>query len=248
MHGVLGHNRMEVVETAQQALLDIGRSSLAMNLSLRIDNRHGFFDCDVNHRHIQDDVLDEIQMWIDYLKSKGVNKIVLMGHSFGANQLMVYVQDRPDPVITHLIFLVPNTTGAFSDAYKRRYGQSIDMALNKAKQLIKEEKGNQLMENTDFLFCPQAHVTPNSFVSYYSAEQIERYFNFPQFLSSVDIPTLITTGTADERQPQIARHILPYVDGKKIQLTVIENAGHFFHDFNIDKAMTSVLEFLAEAR
>ena len=248
MHGVLGHNRMEVVEAAQQALLDIGFSSLAMNLSLSIDNRHGFLDCDVDHQHIQDDVLDEVGAWIDYLNSQGANRIVLMGHGFGANQILAYVQDRPDPIITHLIFLAPNTTSTFGDAHLRRYGQSADATLNKAKQLIEEGRGHELMANTDFLFCPRAQVSPNSFVSYYSVEKVEQYFDFPRFLSSTDIPSLVTTGAADERQPQVAKQIFPYVDGKKIQLTVIEDAGHFFHDFNIDKAMKSVVDFLAEAR
>ncbi len=248
IHDLLGHNQMEIVETSQQALHGIGRSSLAINLSLSVDNRLGFFDCNVAHRHIQNEALDEIQVWINYLKSQGANKIVLMGHSFGANQIMVYAQNRLDPVITQLIFLAPNTTGVFSEGYNRRYGQSVDTALSQAKQLIMSGKSDQLMENTDFLSCPQAKVTANSFASYYSPDLIERYFNFSQFLSFINIPTFITTGTADERQPDIAKHILPYADGKKIRLSVIEDAGHFFRDFNIEKAMESAIEFLEETQ
>ncbi len=248
LHGFLGHNQMEIVETAQQSLLDIGRSSLAINLSLSVDNRYGFFDCDIDHRHVLDDALNEIQAWIDYLKSKGVNKIVLMSHSFGANQLMVYTSERPDPAITHLVFLAPKISGTFREGYEHRYGKSFDAALDKANELIKQGKGDQLMEYTDFLSCPQAHVTPNSFFSYYSAKQIDRYYSFPQFLSSVDVPLLITTGTADERQPDIAKHVRPYIDGKKIQLSVIEGSGHFFEDFNIQLAIKSVLRFLQQTQ
>ncbi len=248
MHGFLGHNQMEIVEAAQQSLLDIGRSSLAINLSLSIDNRYGFFVFFFDHRHVLDDALNEIQTWVDYLKSKGVNKIVLMSHSFGANQLVVYASERPDPAITHLVFLAPNTSGTFREGYEHRYGKNFDSALDQANELIKQGKGEQLMEYTDFLSCPQAHVTPNSFVSYYSAKQIDRYYSFPQFLSSVDIPLLITTGTADERQPDIAKHVRPYIDGKKIYLGVIEGAGHFFEDFNIQQAMKSVLSFLQETQ
>lgn len=248
MHGILGHNQMEIVETSQQALLDIGLSSLAINLSLGINNRHGFFDCDVDHRHIQGHALDEIQAWVEYLKSKGSNKIVLLGHSFGANQLMIYARDMLDPAVTHLVFLAPNTTSAFKEGYKRRYGQSVDEALARAKQLIDEGKGDDVMTDTDFLFCPQAQVTPDSFVSYYADESTARYFDFPSFLPGLEIPILVTTGTADERQPRIAEHILPYVDGKTVQLSIIEGAGHFFRDFNIDEAMERVAIFLIDER
>ncbi len=45
VHGLLAHNKMEIVETTQQALLENGLNSLAINLGLGIDNRHGFYDC-----------------------------------------------------------------------------------------------------------------------------------------------------------------------------------------------------------
>ena len=54
LHGTMGHNRMEIIEASQRALLENGQNSLAINLSLGVDNRHGFFDCERPHRHLQD--------------------------------------------------------------------------------------------------------------------------------------------------------------------------------------------------
>ncbi len=245
LHGVWGHNKMEIVETSQQALLDNGRSSLAITLSLGIDDRHGFLDCDLEHRHDQDDALDEIQAWIDWLKSKGANSVAMMGHSRGANQVMVYFVERGDPSISHLLFLAPATVDSLADLYTQRYGNRFNEVMNRANQLISTGKGEQLMHNTDFVFCPQASVAADTFVSYYSPATNVRYQNFVSYLPKLTVPTLITTGTADERQPDVEKNVKPYVDGELIHLRVIEGADHFFRDFNIEEAMEAAVEFLS---
>jgi pimeloyl-ACP methyl ester carboxylesterase len=61
------------------------------------------------------------------------------------------------------------------------------------------------------------------------------------------IPTLIVTGTRDELQPNIERDLAPFVDGSRIHLAVVENAGHFFRDFNIEEAVETAVEFITES-
>ncbi|MCK5663097.1 MAG: alpha/beta hydrolase [Thiotrichaceae bacterium] len=242
MHGILGHNRMEVIESSQQALLDNGHSSLAINLSLGIDNRHGFYDCSKPHRHMQEDAIIEIGVWVRWLRDKDVSKVILMAHSRGSNQAMVYAVDKKDPEVTHLIFLAPGTVDDSKKLWEGRYGTGFDQTLQGARKLIAAGKGHELMDNTDFTFCPQTMVTANTFNSYYG--DLGRFRNFPSYLPRITVPTLITTGTEDERQPDIKKHVLPYVDGKFIQLSEIEGAGHFFRDFNIEEAMEVAIEFL----
>ena len=43
-HGTLAHNKMELIATLQDLLTDAGINTLAINLSLGIDNRHGMYD------------------------------------------------------------------------------------------------------------------------------------------------------------------------------------------------------------
>ena len=59
-HGGLAHNGMEIMVTLQSLFKDHGYSSLAINLSLGIDNRHGMYDCNVTHRHHNSDSSEEI--------------------------------------------------------------------------------------------------------------------------------------------------------------------------------------------
>lgn len=245
LHALLAHNRMEVIETAQQALLENGQSSLGINLSLNIDNRHGFYDCSWPHYHLESDAVDEISAWVAWLRERSAKRISLMAHSRGANQAMVYAVEKRDPEVRSLVLLAPFTTDNSTQMLVGRYGTNINEIMRTSKALIKTGNGDQLMDKTDFMFCPQSQVTAHAFVSYYDNES--RFRNFPSYLPKVDIPTLITAGTDDERQPDIAKQVSPFVDGKHIQLVEIEGAGHFFRDFNIDEAMEAAIEFIADS-
>ena len=67
----------------------------------------------------------------------------------------------------------------------------------------------------------------------------------PAFLQpAIPVPTLVVTGTQDERFPNISKQVSPYVDNKRLFLIEIENAGHFFRDLNIDEAIEALIEFI----
>ena len=68
----------------------------------------------------------------------------------------------------------------------------------------------------------------------------------PDIMTGKLVPTLIIAGSLDERQPNIAKLVTPYLDGKNVQIAVIEGAGHFFRDFNIEEAMEAAIEFIDE--
>ncbi len=245
LHGSMAHNRMEIIEASQQALAENDQSSLAINLSLGIDNRHGFFDCSWPIRAILDEALDELDAWVNWLREKGVEGVVIMAHSFGANQAMVYAVERKPPEVTHLILLAPNTTNDLKTHYEARYGEVFDENLERVQKQIDAGKGDELIDNLDFSYCPQASVSAYSFYS--SARPDNRFRQFPLYLSKMPVPTFILTGTQDEHQPNIARDVSPFVDGSRIRLGVIENAGHFFRDFNIEDAVETAVEFIAES-
>lgn len=244
VHGLMGHSRMEIIEASQQALLDNGRSSLAINLSLGVDNRKGFFDCTWPHNYGQEDSLDEISAWVAWLRAKGVKEIVLMAHSRGSNESMVYTATRKDPEVTHLAMLAPGTDDS-KERFEDRYGSTFDETLERIKKENNAGRGDELIENVDFWWCPKATVTPNTFLSFYDKES--RFRNFKYYLPRIKIPTIIITASADERIPNSEKHVAPFVDGKRIQLVVIEGSGHFFLDFNIEEAMEAMLEFLADS-
>ena len=241
MHGMLAHNKMELVAASQQILLENERSSLAINLSLSRDNRHGFFDCTWPHRHMQEDAIDELRLWVDWLRQRGFADITLMAHSRAANQTMVYAAEQRDAEVLRLVMLAPGADDV-KEPYEERYGPIFEKTVRRMQQLIDTGKGEELIENIDLWFCPKATVTPNTFISYYGPQS--KFRQFHKFLPRIRIPTLIITGTQDERQPNIKKHVSPYIDEKQFYLTEIELAGHFFQDLNIQEAMEAMIEFM----
>jgi pimeloyl-ACP methyl ester carboxylesterase len=244
LHGPLAHNKMEIIENIQRALADNERSSLAINLSLSVDNRHGFYDCSIPHQHTQEDTIDEIAAWIEWLRQQDVSEVVLLGHSRGANQAMIYAATRKDPEVKQLVLLAPGTS-EIQKSYEGRYGNDIKKIISRASALVTANKPDKLMEKTDFNICPQTAVSAKTFLSYYKADA--PFNNFEDFLPRLKLPTLITTGSMDERFPHTEEKVSPYADGKIIQLNQIEGADHFFRDFNIDEAMEAAVEFLETA-
>jgi len=245
LHGAMAHNRMEIIEASQRTLLDNDQSSLAINLSLRIDNRHGFFDCSWPIRRMVDESLDELDAWVEWLTENRASKIAIMAHSFGANQAMVYAVERRHPAVSHLVLVAPNTTNDARVHYEARYGEIFDDNLERVQKLIDSGQGDELIDKLDVSYCPQASVSAYSFYSVYRPDSKFRQISF--YLSKMPVPTLIVTGTQDENQPNIARDVAPFVDGNRIRLGVIENSDHFFRDLNIEEAVETAVEFIAES-
>ncbi len=246
MHSFLAHNGMEIIKASQDAFLENEQSSLAINLSLGVDNRHGFYDCLIPIRFKLSDAMAEIDAWLNWLKSQGFKKSILMGHSISANQVLTYAVNRNDPAISGLVLLVPNTIGHPSspERYKTRYDTSLESVLERAKKMIADGKADQLMENTDFGFCPKSSVTADSFYDFY--QQGNKFWTAHLYLPEVKVPTLVLAASMDEVQPDIEKHVKPYVDDKRIFLTVIDGAGHFFQDLNIEDAIEKAVEFVAK--
>lgn len=246
LHGFLAHNRMEIIESSQTALLDNDQSSLAINLSFGIDNRHGFYDCLVPIRHKLSDAMDELDAWIDWLKAEGVSHLVLMGHSISANQVLIYTAKRKNPLIQKVVLLAPNTVGYPNspERYRENYGSDLTEVLTQAKQLINKGQADQLMKETDYGFCPKATVSADAFHDFYRLGN--DFWQAHLFLPKVDVPVLVIAASEDERQPNVTKHIKPYVDDKRIFLTIIDGAGHFFRDLNMDEAIEAAVEFVGE--
>lgn len=250
-HALLQHNRMEIIRTTQALLKDHGYSSLAINYSLNVDDRHGVFNCMTPHRHIRQAAIEEIGFWIGWLKKQGVKNMVLVGHSTGANEVAMYDGLYPDPVISRVIMITPATTDHASNTpagYRTRYNKDLNVVLAQAQKLIAEGHGDQIMEHTDFLFCPDAPVSAASFVSYYGTEAggISSVRLLPSQLKNLNVPTLIIAAGEDNLHPDMAAIVEPHVDGKRLQLVTIEGASHFLRDLYLEDAVDAMVTFLKQ--
>ena len=244
-HGTTGHYGMETIATLQSLLAKQGLTSIAPNLSLGLDDRHGVYDCAMPHRYRHTDALDEIGVWVDWLKTKGVKNLVLLGHSRGGNQTAWFAAERPDPVVSGIVLVAPATWSeayAKSD-YKKRFATELDPVLKRAEALVAAGKGDEWMEDTDFLYCPDAKVRAHSFLSYHAPEP---RMDTPSLLGDVKVPVLVIAGTKDDVAPDVAEKVEPYADGKRVRLEVIDGADHFFRDLHADELARFVKVFVDE--
>ena len=243
-HGGLAHREMEMYVYLQDLLKKKGYSTLAINLSLGLNNRHAMYDCKVTHRHHYTDAADEIGAWVDWLEKKGTKRIALLGHSRGAGETALYAAERDNPLVKALILLAPDTretNDAF--AYQRRYKKPLAPALEKAQKLVKEGKSGTVLKRTNFLFCPDTSVAADTFVSYYGPDpRLDTAYLIPK----ISKPTLLVLAGEDEILVN-SKKFTPLADGKRVQIKVIDGAGHFFRDLFADEAVDVIDAFLKGA-
>ncbi len=243
-HGTLGHNNMEIISTLQELFKENSISSLAINLSLGINNRpSSMYDCPTPHDHKHTDAVGEISAWVEWLKYKDIENVVLLGHSRGGNQTAWYAVEKIDPVVSKVILIAPQTWSAeyAAKSYKKRYGKDLQPLLDKAKALVKAGKGKQQMKHIDFIYCPDTTVTAEAFASYYTPDE---RMDTPFLLSKIKRPVLLFVGTEDK----IVTHLLEKLKNQKladnVKIDIIDGADHFFRDLYAEDLVEHAVEFI----
>jgi pimeloyl-ACP methyl ester carboxylesterase len=229
-HGLLAHNAMEFVATLQGLLAERNLNSLAINLSLGLDDRHGMYDCAAPHTHKVSDGLDEIGAWIAWLEAQGAGGIVLAGHSNGGRQTAWFAAERDHPAVEKVVLIAPGVFApdTVAGSYKERYGEDLAPLVAESRALVAAGNGDATMAQTDFLYCPQASVSAASFASYYDGVPEK---GTPHHLPAIAKPALVVVGTADRIVTDLRALVQPLADGEKLTFVEIEDAGHFFLDF-----------------
>ncbi len=242
-HGTLAHNRMELISTLQSLLKERGISTLAINLSLGISNRHNMYDCNQPMRHRHEDAVEEIGAWVDWLRAQGAKKVWLLGHSRGGNQIAWYAATKAPPEVKKVVLLAPMTWEAKTAAekYRKRFGAPLEPMLRQAADFARAGHGREPMELPGILYCKNARATPESFLSYHAPDERR---NTPWWLKKIPVPVLVIAGTEDKVVEGLIEQVEPQVDGKRIRLKVVEDADHFFRDFAAEDATDAIAEFI----
>jgi pimeloyl-ACP methyl ester carboxylesterase len=244
-HGALAHRGMETITYLQNLLKDKGYNTLAINLSLGLNNRHGMYDCKVTHRHRNADAAEEIGAWVDWLKGQGVTRVTLLGHSRGGAQTALYAAERDNPSVKAVVLLAPSTRENNDAAdYQRRHNKPLAPVLEKAQKLVKDGKGGTVLEHIDLLYCPDTSATADSFVSYHGPDP---RLDTPSLIPKLKKPTLVVVAGNDEVVVGLDKKMAPLADGKRVQMKVIDGADHFFRDLYADDAVEAIDAFLKSA-
>jgi pimeloyl-ACP methyl ester carboxylesterase len=243
-HGTLAHNGMELVRAVQDGLRERGVNSLAITLGLGQDRRAGMYGCETPHRHKHEDALDEIGVWLDWLKAEGAGDVTLMGHSRGGNQTAWFAAERPNAAVKRVVLLAPSMWSAArrNAGYERRFNTPLTPILERAAAFVAKGGGGEMLKNTGFLFCPGAEVSAGTFLSYYKDEPRR---HTPALLPRIAVPVLVIAGSLDTVVKGIPEAVRPLADGDKVTLVVVEDASHFFLDFFAEDVADAVAAFVA---
>jgi len=243
-HGTLTHKDRSTYALLQQNLADNGVSSIAINLSLGLNDRQGEYDCNVPHTHKHTDAITEIGFWLDWLKQQGATQVTLMGHSRGGNQTAWFAAENDSDLIKKVVLFAPATGGQQSaQEYEEKSGVPVSKVLAKANEFIQAGKGQTQMKDTDFIYCKKASVTAAAFVDYYT---VNPQFHTPNLLENPKKPTLVIMGTADTVVPSLPKLMKPLADAGKIQTLMVKDADHFFLDFANEDMAAGTAEFIVE--
>jgi pimeloyl-ACP methyl ester carboxylesterase len=235
---------MELITSLQQLLNERGVNTLAINLSLGLDDRHGMFDCARTHRHRHIDAIPEIAAWVKWLYDKGVTKLVLAGHSRGGNQTAQYMVDRNVPKVLGGVLIAPATwdNDDANRSYKNLYKVSVNSLLGKMNRAVIAKKGDMIFEDVDFIYCPKSSVSAAAFVGYYGED---KFFDTPTVLVRVKKPMLVIAGSEDTVVKRLPEKMIGIVNNK-IELAVIEGADHFFLDLYTEDVADLIVDFAGD--
>ena len=226
LHGTLSHDKQETIAALQENLKKRGLGSLAITLSLGVDNREGPRACGLLHDYALAGIQREIAAWMAWLRATGAQSIDLIGFSRGGAQIAALAPKLSR--VGHIVMLAPAfaTAPEQAAAYQRAFGHPLAEPLEQAK------KSPLQKFTTDFLQCKDAPVLGATFLDAYQEL-------LPQLAAETTHPTLIVVAGKDEVVPDLAKK-LP----SQVQKVTIDGSGHFFPDLYGEEAADAIAKFL----
>ncbi|MCC7016967.1 MAG: alpha/beta fold hydrolase [Rhodospirillales bacterium] len=240
VHGTMAHGRMDAMAHQQKALLEQGRSSLSITLSLGVPDRRGNADCAKPQTHRHQDAAGEIAAWVGWLKGQGAADVTVFGHSRGGNQVARYALAGVDPAVRRIVLLAPTTASVATVAgYRDAPAGELAKRAVEAERLVAAGRGGEMMRGVRFLSCPQAAASAEAFLSYY---RDDGKMDTPALLGDIRLPALVIAGTLDTVVPDLPARMKGTVGGR-VKLEVIDGADHFFRDLIADEVAEIVVKF-----
>lgn len=243
LHGTFAHNRMEIMTTVAELLNDAGYNTLAVNLSFALDKRaEGMLDCGIEHRHRYEDAVQELKAWTEWLEKEGTTKVAVWGHSRGGAQVSWFASENDSDLLSQVILVAPATYAAEEEAkgYESRFGKPLTELMEQAQKLVDDGKATEIMEVPGFVYCENAKVSAESFVSY---GRVDERKNTPATLKKITKPTLVVMGSADDVVTDLAGQLSGTVQ-ENVRIETIDGAGHFFRDLYADEMVEVIDDFL----
>lgn len=184
------------------------------------------------HECFQESVRD-IQGWLAFLTERGVERVVLEGHSSGATKVAYFAGHDTDRRLAGLIMLSPSDDVG---AQKMTLGNRFSDVLRDAQALVKQGRENELMPADIFEYPISARTylnmfspgTPNGLF-----ETSNPATACPTEVARISCPVLAVSGDQDETPAGDIRGFLQKLKDQatgtaRFDIRIVEGAGHSF--------------------
>lgn len=174
-----------------------------------------------------EDCVHDIDAGIRFLTDKGYEKVIISGHSTGANKVCFYAGNRRDDRVGGVVL-----AGPISDRLiEERTNPKLETNIRRMKQMVKKGKGEYILNNLTFF-----PITPMRYLSLFDRHSAEDVFDYGEetpkmeTFSRISVPLLIVLSGKDEYSDRPAAKIRPVFDqfakSPKYSLVILNNATH----------------------
>lgn len=243
VHDTLTSNDADGIAGLQSHLLHHGLASLAINLTLGVDDRRGPYDCARPHFHRHQDAVGEIAAWMEWLARSAPNGVTLVGYGRGANQVAQYAVKFADDRLRGVVMAAPMLfdRARIASAYESRSEFPLDPITRHARDLVIKRKSRELLYQIAFLNCTQSDVSAGSVLSYYAEDRNQ---HTPYLLPSIAQPVLVVAAGSDPQVKQLVQEVAPLADGEHLQLQMVEEADARFDGNTAEQLAKAVVRFV----
>jgi len=147
---------------------------------------------------IFEDCARDIQAWVDFLKGRGAERIILQGHSHGALKATYYWAHTKEPALKGLSLLSPSDDFGLQ---RYRMGRRFDEIVDIARKLVAEGRGAEFMSHDYFHYL----ISAQTYYDTFRPESRLKIFNISMTdthtfrdIESVKAPVLAIVGSVDE--------------------------------------------------
>lgn len=228
VHGTLSWYGQETIAALQKNLKAHGIGSLAITLSLGVDDRQRTRRCDIVHDYALAGAKREVGLWLEWLAGQKARHVDLLGFSRGGAQVAAFAPDLQR--VRRVVLLAPAfaTAAEQAEIYQRAFGHAL------APEIAEARKNPLQQRAVDFLTCRQAPVLNATFLDGYAELA-------PGLAAKTGRPTLVVVAGQDEVVPDLAARLPP-----EVKPVVIDGASHFFLDLYGEEAADAIAKFLTK--
>lgn len=213
LHGFLQTPNYQTTTSLADAMVDANYTLLAPTLSLGINKRRKSLPCEALHLHTMPQDVAEVTFWIDWLASKGYKDIIIVGHSYGSLQAVVYAAGTPNAAVKKII------ATSLVDFDHTTDEKDIRAQIMRARAAV--QKGNTEPLSFALSYCKQYVAPATAFLSYaeWSKARILKA------LATTKIPLDVVLGSNDSRMDKRWPELL---EANHARVSIISGANHFF--------------------